>query len=115
MVLIFSASSDRLSFQHSSRLMGPLIRWLFPSLQEPTVAQIMFVIRKCAHFTEYGILALLFWWALRAPADRDVSRVRGSEAWLALGLVALYAATDEWHQSFVPSRQGSVWDVLLDT
>ena len=29
--------------------------------------------------------------------------------------VALYAATDEFHQSTVPNRQGSAWDVLLDT
>ena len=34
---------------------------------------------------------------------------------LALALAALYAASDEIHQTFVPSRQGSVWDVLLDT
>jgi VanZ family protein len=92
-----------------------LIHWLFPHLQEPKVAQIIFGIRKCAHFTEYGILALLFWWALRQPVGRDALHKLGSEAWLALGLVAFYAATDEWHQSFVPSRQASVWDVLIDT
>jgi VanZ family protein len=34
---------------------------------------------------------------------------------LALGLAAFYACTDEFHQTFVPSRQGSAWDVLLDT
>jgi VanZ family protein len=33
-------------------------------------------------------------------------------AWL---VAALYASTDEWHQSFVRSREGSVWDVLLDS
>jgi len=115
MVIIFSASSDRLSLQHSSHLLGPLVHWLFPNLEDPAVAQIIFLIRKCAHFTEYGILALLLWYALRRSRRSDPYRVRGSEPWLALGLVALYAATDEWHQSFVPSRQGSVWDVLLDT
>jgi len=30
-------------------------------------------------------------------------------------IVTMYAITDELHQSFVPSREGSVWDVLLDT
>jgi VanZ family protein len=40
---------------------------------------------------------------------------RRPQAGLALGLAAPYAATDEFHQTFVPSRQGSVWDVLLDT
>jgi VanZ family protein len=32
-----------------------------------------------------------------------------------LALAALWAAMDELHQAYVPSRQGSVWDVLLDT
>jgi VanZ family protein len=30
-------------------------------------------------------------------------------------LVILYAASDEFHQSFVPSREASVLDVLIDT
>jgi VanZ family protein len=30
-------------------------------------------------------------------------------------VVALYAASDEWHQSFVPNREASVVDVLIDT
>ena len=40
---------------------------------------------------------------------------RWSKAGLVLALVALYAASDEIHQAFVPSREASAWDVLLDT
>jgi VanZ family protein len=65
--------------------------------------------------TEYAVLALLLWRVLRRPAAPDVPSWRWSHAGLALALAALYAATDEFHQTFVPSRQGSVWDVLLDT
>ena len=115
MACIFSASSDRMSFQHSSRIIGPFIRWLFPHLSNQAVGQCVFVIRKCAHLTEYAILALLLWRALRKPVKGDTRPWRGSEARLALVLVALYSATDEIHQLFVPGRQGSVWDVLLDT
>ena len=59
MAVIFSASSDTHSFQHSSRILEPIIRWLFPQLAERTVWQIVFIIRKCAHLTEYAILAWL--------------------------------------------------------
>ncbi len=115
MGLIFSVSSDTLSFQHSSRIIGPLVRWLFPQLSDTTVAHIVFGIRKCAHLAEYAILALLLWRALRPAAKPKAREWRWSRAGLALAVAALYAATDEVHQSFVPSRQGSVWDVLLDT
>ncbi len=115
MVLIFGASSDRMSFQHSSRIIGPLVRWLFPKLSEQTVGDIVFAVRKCAHVTEYAILAMLLWRALRKPVKQDSRPWKGSEARFALFLAALYSASDEFHQTFVPSRQGSVWDVLLDT
>ena len=38
-----------------------------------------------------------------------------SEARTVLILAAMYAATDELHQAFVPNRQSSVVDVLIDT
>jgi len=70
-------------------------------------------VRKCAHVTEYAILALLCWVALlrrAAPGKWDWARARN-----ALLIVATYASTDEFHQLFVPSRQASVIDVLIDT
>ena len=59
MVVIFSASSDTHSYQHSSRLLEPLLHWLFPTMSQAHVEDIHLVIRKCAHLTEYAILALL--------------------------------------------------------
>ncbi len=38
-----------------------------------------------------------------------------SEAVAALWLAALYAATDEFHQTFVPSREGCLRDVAIDS
>ncbi|MGV3487441.1 MAG: VanZ family protein [Tuberibacillus sp.] len=64
-----------------------------------------FVIRKLAHLTEFGLLAFLLWRALR-PVQRT-----GLWAWL---LTVLYAATDEWHQSFQPGRSPEVTDVMID-
>ena len=115
MAVIFSASGDQLSFQHSSRIIGPFVRWLLPHLSDEVIHAIVVIVRKCAHLTEYAVLALLLWRALRKPPGPDAPHWRWSEAGLALTLVALYAASDEYHQTFVPSRQGCVSDVLLDT
>jgi VanZ family protein len=59
------------------------------------------VLRKCAHATEYAVLALL------------LLRATGSYAWAFAGAVA-YACTDEVHQTFVRGRHGSPVDVAID-
>ena len=115
MGIIFSASSDSGSFQHSSRIIAPLIRWLFPHVSDEGVHTVVVFVRKCAHLAEYAVLALLVWRALRKESARENTPWRWSKAALVLALVALYAASDEFHQAFVPSREASIWDVLLDT
>jgi len=114
MVVIFSASGDTKSTQRSSRLIEPFIRWLFPSLPPDQIWPIVLVVRKGAHLTEYAVLAVLLWGALRTVSAQATGwswRV-ARNAWL---LVVAYAATDEFHQVFVPNRQGSPWDVLIDS
>jgi VanZ family protein len=115
MVVIFSASGDSHSFQHSSRILGPLLNWLFPNLAQDKVDAIVTGVRKCAHLTEYAVLAFLFWRALRRPVKRDPRSWSWRQAGAAVLLVAVYASTDEFHQRFVPSRDASVRDVLIDT
>jgi VanZ family protein len=115
MVIIFSASSDSMSFQHSSRILAPIIHWLLPQLTEETISSIVFFLRKCAHLTEYAVLALLLWRALRKPVRHDPRPWRWADARLALFIVAMYAASDEFHQLFVPHREGRVGDVIIDT
>lgn len=115
MFVIFSASGDKKSFQHSSRILAPLLHWLFPHISDQATDTIVFLARKCAHLTEYGILALIFWRALRKPIRRDPRPWSWIEAKNAVLLVALYAATDEFHQLFVPSREARVHDVVIDT
>ena len=114
MWIIFSASGDRMSFQHSSRIIGPFLHWVFPHLSDDATRAVVVFVRKCAHLTEYAVLALLLWRALRKPPGPEVLRWQWSVAGIVLALVALYAASDEIHQTFVPSREGCVTDVLLD-
>ena len=115
MALIFSASGDNKSFEHSSRILAPILRWLFPHISHDALNSVVTIIRKCAHLTEYAILAILFWRALRKPVKKDLRPWSWKEAKMAVLFVALYAASDEFHQRFVPSRQASVIDVLIDT
>ena len=115
MALIFSGSSDARSYEHSSRLVEPILRWLFPHMPQGQIEAIHHFIRKCAHLTEYAVLALLLWRALRKPVKNDSRPWNWPEARLALLLVMFYAATDEFHQSFVPTRTPLVTDVLIDT
>jgi VanZ family protein len=115
MTVIWSASGDSHSFQHTSRILGPAIRWLVPQISDEALDMTVTVIRKGGHLAEYAILAVLLRRALRKPLKGDPRPWSWREAGWALVLVALYAASDEFHQSFVPSREASVRDVLIDT
>ena len=115
MAVIFSASSDQGSFQRSSRIIQPLLLWVFPHLQAATVHEIVVAVRKCAHLTEYAILGVLIWRAFSRRPGMESYPWRWKHAGQALLLVVLYAATDEFHQLFVPTREGSIVDVLIDT
>ena len=115
MALIFSASTDLMSSQRTSRIVGPLLRWFDPHISDEAIRRVQLVVRKTAHLTEYAILAALLWRAIRKPAKEDRRRWSWREAALVFAIAAAYAATDELHQHFVASRYGSAWDILLDT
>ena len=68
-------------------------------------------IRKSGHFIGYGLLGLAWlraWW-MTLPRSRFLH-----DAMLALLGTAITASADEYHQSFLPNRTSSIWDVLLD-
>ncbi|MGA2247986.1 MAG: VanZ family protein [Verrucomicrobiota bacterium] len=115
MAVVFSASADRKSYAHSSLLFEPLLRWLFPHLSYETIAGLHHLFRKTCHLTEYAILAWLFWRAIHKPMKPDRRPWSWAEAGLALAVVFAYAASDEFHQVFVPSRTPLISDVLIDT
>ena len=59
------------------------------------------ILRKLAHVAEYAVLGGLLYRALRRPR-------------LAVALAALYAVSDEVHQTFVEGRVGAPLDVGID-
>lgn len=111
---IFVGSGDSLSSGSTSRFLEPLIRWLLPHLSPDAVGALMTVIRKGGHLTEYGILAMLCWRAVRQPLEGGGPDWIWRDAWSAMAMAALYAVSDEFHQAFVPSRTASPWDVMVD-
>src|SRR6478609_2836257 len=110
--VIFVGSTSVMSTEHASRYIVPFLLWLKPGMSPATIWTILVVARKCAHVTEYAVLALLLWRALRNVP------VLSTKTLMVFGAVllgcALFAASDEFHQTFVKSRTPSVRDVLLD-
>lgn len=86
-----------------------LLRPLFEAAGVCDVDLMTFVVRKCAHFTEYAVLG-----ALAAGLWRSLSSRRRPPAWLASLGVALVPVVDECIQLFVPGRSGALRDVLID-
>jgi VanZ family protein len=110
--VMFVGSTNLMSSEHTSRYIVPSLLWLNPEISPDTMWIIHVVVRKCAHVTEYAILAFLMWRALRScPALRTKATICFGA--VLLGCV-LFATSDEFHQTFVKSRTPSVHDVLLD-
>ena len=111
LVFISYASSDNFNAGNTSRIIGPLILWLFPNTSPDTLASVHFITRKIAHFTEYAILGFL---AARAFRTSPQPAIKQRWFWICVVLVVLYALMDEYHQSYVPSRTASIFDSLID-
>jgi VanZ family protein len=102
--VIFTLSTSAFSAANTSRIIDPILRWLIPGISAASVDVCHMLVRKAAHFTEYGIL---FWLLARGPM--------ANRPYLALMLCVVYALTDEGHQVFVPGRTASLYDVALDS
>ena len=111
MAFISFASTGNFSAGNTSRIIGPLVLWLFPDTSPETLLAIHGITRKIAHLTEYALLGIL-----AARAFRGSSREGLRERWflVALVLIIVYALLDEYHQAFVPSRTGTIYDSLID-
>jgi VanZ family protein len=111
MTAMFYFSTDAMSASHT----GSKLEWLLSFLPFQLTAEqydwLHFLIRKAAHFTEYGVLAWLWLRALRGG-----NQVRWQLRWAlwSFAIIAAWALLDEWHQSFTTQRTGSIYDSLLD-
>jgi VanZ family protein len=76
-----------------------------PSTSVPEFGIFEFSVKKGGHALGYMLLGRAFYYGLGRSKKAP---------WLAWGLCILYAATDEFHQSFVPGRSPHVLDVGID-
>ena len=102
--------------------------------QQEFIERIDHPVRKTAHATEYAVLGCLLILAIspvslkrRKEASDDngagkepnkaqaLRKGLTKSILLAWGIATVYAATDEFHQTFVPGRAGRVSDVALDS
>ena len=115
MGLIFVGSTDLLAGHRTSRWLAPLVRWLVPGISEPALERVQLVVRKAGHIAEYAILSVLVCRTLTQPAaDGGQGRRLAMILLAAWSWAVVYAVTDEFHQSLVATRQGSLWDVAID-
>jgi VanZ family protein len=111
MFVVLGASNDAFSAQHTGSILLAILQGIFGSIDPRTFDITHLVIRKSAHFIEYGILSALWfraWNGLRSGGSRLYALLP------ALAMTLLVAVGDEWHQAFVPSRTSSPRDVVLD-
>ena len=107
--VIFFFSTDSFSSSDTSRILMPVLKFLFPSLS-PTHLQIAHIVcRKAGHVLEYFVLGVLAWRAI-TPSTAGWLRPE----LFTIALVLAVALSDEFHQSFVPSRTGALADVGFD-
>ena len=109
--IIMMESTKSFGADHTSQPMRVLWEAIFGPVSNAHWAIIHIVIRKCGHFLGYGLLGAAWmraWW-MTFPHSNFLE-----DAFLALMGTALVASLDELHQSYLPNRQGSPWDVLLD-
>ena len=110
-VLILILGSGAGSTAQTSRFIKPLIEFFFPDAAPDTFLLVHAFIRKTAHFVEYAILAAL---AARAFSGFSTGWPRRNSILSSAAVVVGVASLDEFNQSFLISRTGSGWDVLLD-
>ena len=70
-----------------------------------------FIIFKTLHIIEYGILYFLIFRAFHKTTRINLKR----KFFYSFIFSFLYAISDEIHQAFVPTREGKIRDMIIDT
>ncbi|MEO6830305.1 MAG: VanZ family protein [Acidobacteriaceae bacterium] len=117
-VLVLSSSSDTFSSDNSSHFLRPFLQEMLGRFSDKTWAELLYDIRKVGHFFAYGFVSIIFFraWRMTFRLSRSYSAVTASLRAAAVALLStlVLCSTDEFHQSFLPKRTGSPFDVLLD-
>lgn len=111
MAFIFWMSTGTFSSENTSSYVKTVLLFFLPDISSPDLDWIHAIIRKSAHVIEYFIMGILLFRAFRGSSTGFWNWKWSLSAVIA---VALWAAGDEFHQSFVSTRTASVFDVFID-
>ena len=119
MIFFFSAQkaedSSKLSGEVTDfvlSLVVPGYRDMTPAERAPYLVNWSLTVRKCAHFSEYALLAVSLVCFLHYLLRKGTPWQILALAWL---FATLYACTDELHQTFVDGRGPALLDVAIDS
>jgi VanZ family protein len=114
LAVIVLESTNLGSAEHTGRILYPIFHFLF-GMDVVRFAAWHSFLRKTGHFVGYFTLSVLLFRSWRATFPRLSTRwclQWGTVAFLSTALVSML---DEWHQSFLNSRTGTLSDVVLDS
>ena len=114
LAVIVLESTNLGSAEHTGRILYPIFHFLF-NMNVERFAALHILLRKTGHFVGYFTLSVLLFRSWRATFPRLSTRWCLQWATLALLSTVLVAMLDEWHQTFLPSRTGTIRDVILDS
>lgn len=83
-----------------------------PDLPQAPGPWLDLVLKKAGHAAAYGVLAWLYLRVLRHHSGKGTTPTALRVA--SVGLAMAYALSDEYHQTFVPGRDGNPLDVAVD-
>jgi len=110
-LMIAVESTEWMGSDHTDNVLRSLYQAMFGQVSTAEWEGIHHFLRKSGHFIGYGLIGLAWlraWW-MTLPNSRFLP-----DAFLALLGTALIACADEFHQSFLPNRTSTPWDVLID-
>jgi VanZ family protein len=112
--LIAFESTDFCSSQNTGSVLYAILQYLFGHIDYQKFFIFHHYLRKTGHFVGYGMLSVLMLRGWRATLARNRVWIWRPSLLALLG-TAFVATMDEWHQTYIPSRTGSIWDVALDS
>jgi len=115
-ILIFYFSSQ--NGETSGNVSQGVTKKLFPSATSDNVIFLLEkIMRKIAHYAVYFVLGssvyLSCFYYMRIHSSKKCSVAKSFL--IPVAMCFIYSCTDELHQSFIPGRNGSFFDCLLDT
>ena len=122
MIFFFSTQDATRSDQTSGVITRDVINVVHPNYEHYEPARkmsiyntVQYLVRKCAHYSEYTLLGFMLRLCLESWLGRKLRHRRKLLILFSLLIGACYAGTDEVHQLLIDGRSGQLLDVLLDS